>query len=309
MEKKNALTRTSVVCLLAMVCCLLWGSAFPSVKIGYRMFNIHYDDSASQLLFAGIRFSLAGVLVILFGSIVNRKPLFPQRSAWLKILVLSMFQTILQYFFYYLGIARTTGVKASIIVGANVFTAILISALIFKLEKLTPLKIIGCIIGFSGIVVMNLGDILQGFSLNIKGDGFIFLSTIAYAFSSVTMKKLSVGENTVMLSGYQFLVGGIVLTSLGLANGGKISGFTVASVTMLIYLALISAVAYSIWSILLKYNPVSKVAVFGFMNPIFGVVLSAIILNEGKQAFGIIGIVSLLLVCVGIFAVNKSHEK
>ncbi len=309
MEKKNTLTKTSVVCLLALVCCLLWGSAFPSVKIGYRMFNIHYDDSASQLLFAGIRFTLAGVFVILFGSIVSRKPLVPKRSAWLKVSMLSLFQTILQYYFYYLGIARTTGVKASIIVGANVFTAILISALFFKLEKLTTLKIIGCIIGFSGIVVMNSGDILQGFSLNIKGDGFIFLSTIAYAFSSVTMKKLSVGENTVMLSGYQFFIGGIVLTSLGLAFGGKISGFTVTSVTMLIYLALISAVAYSIWSILLKHNPVSKVAVFGFMNPIFGVVLSAIILNEGKQAFGIIGIVSLLLVCVGIFAVNKSRDK
>lgn len=90
------------------------------------------------------------------------------------------------------------------------------------------------------------------------------------------IKKYSKDENPVVLSGYQFFLGGIILVVVGIATGGKISGFTLASIALLIYMAMISAVAYTLWGILLKYNPVGKVAVFGFTNPIFGVILSAV---------------------------------
>lgn len=70
----------------------------------------------------------------------------------------------------------------------------------------------------------------------------------------------------------------------GLLAGGRLSEWSVAGVLMLLYMAVISAVAYSLWGILLKYNPVSKVAVFGFMNPVFGVILSAILLHEGTAS-------------------------
>ena len=76
---------------------------------------------------------------------------------------------------------------------------------------------------------------------------------------------------------------------------------------MLLYMAVISAVAYSLWGILLKYNPVSKVAVFGFMNPVFGVILSAILLHEG-DSIGVMCLVSLALVCAGIYIVNRGEE-
>ena len=89
--------------------------------------------------------------------------------------------------------------------------------------------------------------------------------------------------------------------------GGRLTVFTPASVLLLIYMALISAVAYSLWGILLKHNPVSRISIFGFMNPVIGVLLSAVLLNEKNQAFSIYGLISLVLVCVGIYIVN--HQK
>ena len=59
--------------------------------------------------------------------------------------------------------------------------------------------------------------------------------------------------------------------------------FTASAAALLIYMAMISAVAYSLWGMLLKYNPVSKVTVFGFMNPVIGVILSALLLNETES--------------------------
>ena len=217
-----------------------------------------------------------------------------------------MLQTVIQYLFFYIGLAHTSGVKASIIEAVNVFVAIIVSGFIFHQENVTAKKMLGCLVGFAGVVLINMNG--MNFHMSLSGEGAIFLSTVAYAFSSVFLKRYSVKHNPVMLSGYQFIVGGIILSAAGFAMGGRLSTVSTGGVLMLIYLALVSAVAYSLWGMLLKYNPISRVAVFGFMNPVFGVILSAWLLREGAQAFGPISLVSLVLVCAGIYIVNSREQ-
>lgn len=307
MKDKNFLERTFVVCLLAMLCCFLWGSAFPCIKIGYQMFQISSDQTMSQILFAGVRFTLAGILVILFGSILSRKILLLKRSSCKNILIICLFQTVIQYLFFYIGMAHTSGVKASIVEASNVFLAILVANLIFHQEKLTFSKMLGCVIGFAGVILINLtGSGLEG-GMTMTGEGFILLSAAAYAVSSVLIKRFSVYENPVVISGYQFMIGGLIMIVVGLAGGGSLHPTSPASALMMLYMALISAVAYTIWGILLKYNPVSRVAVFGFMNPVFGVVLSALLLKEYSQIPLFQCVASLVLVCLGIYIVNRNN--
>lgn len=305
---KNTLTKTPVVFALAILCCILWGSATPSIKMGYELFQIASGDTASQILFAGMRFTIAGILTILFGSLLSRKALVPKKQSIPSIVKLAMIQTILQYVFFYIGHAHTSGVKAAIINGSNVFLAILFAVVIFKYEKMTWAKLAGCIAGFAGIVIINLTGSGIDMSMSFAGEGAILVSAAAYALSSGMIKKYSQTENPVVLSGYQFFLGGIVMSIAGLAAGGSVTCFTVSSSLLLIYLAMISSVAYTVWGILLKHNPVGKVTVFGFTNPIFGVMLSAIFLGERNQAFGIQGIAALILVSAGIFMVNKSKK-
>ena len=299
--------KTIIVWLGALLCCALWGSAFPCIKIGYRLFDIASGDVAAQILFAGCRFTLAGVLALAIGSALNREWLVPKRRSYGRIAKLALLQTVAQYIFFYVGLANTTGVKASIIEGVNVFIAILVASLLFHQEKLSAAKILGCVIGFAGVVLVNISGGGLDLEFHFTGEGFIFLSTIAYAFSSVFLKRYSKEDNPVLLSGWQFVFGGLVMIVCGLLAGGRLSEWSVAGVLMLLYMAVISAVAYSLWGILLKYNPVSKVAVFGFMNPVFGVILSAILLHEG-DSIGVMCLVSLALVCAGIYIVNRGEE-
>lgn len=305
---KNVLTKTPVVCALAILCCILWGSATPSIKKGYEAFAIAANDTASQILFAGMRFVLAGFLTILFGSIISKKALIPRKKSIAPILKLALVQTVLQYVFFYIGHAHTSGVKAAIINGSGVFLAIIFAVVIFRYEKMTWLKLLACIMGFSGIIIINLTG--SGFDMNLTfaGEGAILVSAVAYALSSGMIKKYSQDENPVVLSGYQFFLGGLAMSIAGFIAGGRVTGFTATSTALLIYLAMISSVAYTVWGILLKYNPVGKVAVFGFTNPIFGVLLSAIFLGERSQAFGLRGIIALALVSIGIFVINKVKE-
>ncbi|MDD6728148.1 MAG: DMT family transporter [Eubacteriales bacterium] len=308
-SKKEILSSTLGVCLAAGVCCLLWGSAFPFIKIGYSLFSIQGGDYSSQILFAGIRFTLAGILTVLFGSIISNRFLIPKRSSLAKIPVLSLFQTVLQYIFFYIGLANTTGTKSSVINSISVFFAVIISTVLLK-DRLTAKKTVGCIVGFVGVVIINL-TASNGFDaeFSIIGEGFIILSALSYAFSSVFLKIFSKSENTVVLSGYQFVLGGVVMILAGIILGGEISTVSVKGVLLVIYLAFVSAAAYTLWGALLKYNEVSRVAVFGFMTPIFGCVLSALFLREKLTQTALQVIISLLLVCVGIYLVNAKDSK
>jgi len=66
---------------------------------------------------------------------------------------------------------------------------------------------------------------------------------------------------------------------------------------------------HTLQGFLLKYNPVSKVAVFKSTNPIFGAVFSALILGESEQLLSYFTLLALALVCSGIFIINKFGEK
>lgn len=308
--EKSKLSKPYMLIPLALLCCFLWGSAFPAVKTGYSLFGIGSEDSYSQILFAGMRFALAGVLVVLFGSLSSRKLLVPKNGAEIMhCAVLSVFQTVVQYTAFYIGLAHTSGVKSSVLVSVNVFLSLIISAVIFRFERLTAQKLIGTVIGFAGVVIINLGSGGFGGGFALNGEGAIIISSLAYSVSSVLIKKYSSKENPVMLSGCQFFIGGLIMIVFGAAAGGRINAeFSFKTVIILIYLALISAVAYTVWGILLKYNPVSKVSVMGFMNPVFGVLLSAVILGETAEAFNFKNLLALLLVCAGIYIVNSKFK-
>ncbi|MBD5632210.1 MAG: DMT family transporter [Clostridia bacterium] len=307
-DKERFFTKPWVVCICAIFCCLLWGSAFPCVKIGYKLFEIDSESVPSLMLFAGTRFTLAGVFVIAFGSATKRRFLLPRpRNIW-RILLVALFQTILQYTFFYVGVAHTFGVKASILNGLGVFFTIISACFIFRTEKFNLIKLAGCILGFGGIVLLNLGGDFS-FEFTLLGEGFVIFSGLSSAVAAGLVKVFSKHEDTTALCGYQFFIGGIILVIIGLSFGGRIPHFGVGGAFMLIYLAFLSACAFTLQGFLLKYNPVSKVAVFKSTNPLFGAVFSAIILGESEQLLSVFTLVALVLVCAGIFVINKFGER
>lgn len=308
MEKtKNKLyTNTLFVVVAALICCALWGSATPFIKIGYELI-LPEKNVPSTILFAGIRFALAGIITVLIYSIARKQFLYPRKENLTKVVKISAFQTVIQYIFFYIGLANTTGVKGTIISGSSTFFAILIASLIFKQEKLTLRKILACVIGFAGIVVVNLEGL--DLNMNFMGDGFVLFSAISYAASSVLMKRYSKDENPVVLSGYQFIVGGAFMIFVGLIFGGAVSLNTFQAAMVLTYLSFLSAIAYALWGILLKHNPVSKVSVFSFMTPVFGVLLSELMLAEQSNVSPVNLLVTLVLVCTGIIILNYQKKE
>ena len=144
--------------------------------------------------------------------------------------------------------------------------------------------------------------------MNFTGDAFVIFSAIAVATSSVLMKVFSKYEDPVVISGYQFIAGGIVMIIIGLAFGGGISVSSPAAFFILLYLSALSAVAYALWGMLLKFNPVSKVTIFSFMTPVFGTILSLIFLSEDTKVSYLNLAITLVLVAGGIFLINYAGK-
>lgn len=293
--------KPAVVCALALLCCALWGSAFPCIKLGYAWLDI--KGTGSQILFAGYRFFLSGILTFVIGCAVERKLLTMKRSSIWHIFRQGLLQTTVQYVCFYIGLAYATGAKSSIINASQGFVAIIASHFMLKSEKMTWKKTVGCILGLAGVVAVNLSPGAWGSGFSMKGEGMILICTIVYGISMVLLKIISDEESPMTITAYQTLMGGALLILIGVVMGGHVGGFTAKSVALLIYMALLSTAAFSIWTILMKYNPVGKVAVFTFTIPIFGVALSGLLL--GEQVLEIKNLIALVLVSAGIIIVNR----
>ena len=303
--QKPFLATTPGLVLGCTFACLLWGSAFPCIKIGYGLFDIASTDVASIIAFAGARFLISGALVAVGMSIAHRRPFVPARRDWPCAIKLSVFQTILQYLLFYIGLSRCSGVTSSIIEASSTFIVVLLAAYAFRTERMTGAKALGCILGFAGVLIVNLSGRAGG-GLSFR---LVFLATFAAAMSSNLCKRYSVDHDPVLLSGWQFAIGGAVMLAAGLAAGGRVApapgANPAAAIALLVYMGFISAAAYSVWSATIAANDVSRVAVFGFVNPIFGVILSAILLGETDVLSPALAVVSLVLVCAGIVIVNR----
>ncbi len=287
---------------IATLCCLLWGSAVPAVKFGYGLLGIVPGDTATLLLFAGVRFCLAGLLLLGYGVITGRSiALTPKRLG--EVTVLGLGQTTIQYVCYYVGLAHTTATKTSIISSTLVFFSVLLAHFLYANDRLTGRRALGCLVGFAGVVAVNMSG--SGFDLNftLMGEGLLLVSTFAGSLAAIYGRRVSQAMDATVMTGWQLLIGGLVLTAMGLAGGGHIDRFGIEAGVLMLYLATVSAAAFSLWSLLLKHNPVSDVAIFNFEIPVFGVLLAALIL--GETIFEWKNLVALVLVCAGIWLVTS----
>lgn len=312
MQSRSKLTNPLTVCLLAAVSCALWGSAAPMIKIGYELFSIAETDTWNIILFAGMRFFLAGALVILFSSLVQKKPDLPKRGSWSSAIKLGLTQTVGQYILFYIGVANSSGVHSAILTGAANLWAILLACFLFRQEKMTPPKLLGCVLGFGGIILMNFTG--EGSGVTLRGEGLLLISGICSGIASGQAKIYSRTESPITLTGWQFLLGGAFMMLCAVCMGARLAITSLAGAGVLLYLGMLSAVAYTLWTVLIKHNSVSGVVIYGFMTPMFGVLLSAILLGEFSQAFSWNTLAALAMVCAGIVCVNvfgsgaKSHK-
>ena len=301
MKTENAFLKTALLCL---VCTFFWGAGYPVLKISYSHWGIAAADIPGKLLFAGIRFSSAGLLLLLAAFAKKKRPALPGKSAVGWVAVLGLVQTALQYSFTYVGLAATSGSKGSVLNQLSVFLVVILTPLIFHSEKLTLRKFLGCLLGFGGILAMNLDRL----TLSIEvGDILVICASCFAAAGYLISKAMPKSCDALTATAWQQFIGGIILLAAGIASGGQLGSATLPGMVCLLFLILAAAVAYSLWFYLLQHNDVGRISVSKFLTPIFGVVFSGILLQE--HIFTPENGIALVLVCSGVITVNRTKKR
>ena len=382
---------------MAILCNILWGSALPFIKMGYRMFAIDSSDTATILCFAGVRFMMGAALVWLAGLALNRRPLPMPRGkqvavccglglwqtaaqyffyysaaalltgamggiinstqSFMGVIVahflygnadrmtprkalgcvlgfggvlfatlgnygsgsakgilymllasacgLGLWQTAAQYFFYYSAVALLTGAMGGILNSTQSFMGVILAHFLYgKADRMTPRKALGCVLGFGGVLIATLGNHGGG---SVKGMAFMLIASVIFALAGPWNKAVTQHADSFSVCVLNLGVGGLALAVMGFAMGGGLHPESAAGIPVLLFLAFISGAGYVIWALLMKNNPVSRIAVFGLIIPVMNVLLSALL--NGEPLFEWNYLAALLLVCIGIYLVNRAPQE
>ncbi len=287
-----------------MTAAIAWGWAFPLIKVGFNAFGITTDMTGSKMLFAGIRFAAAG-LIILSVARSSRRPFTTSKASdWWFILAFALMNTTLHYFFFYVGMSHSEGSRAAILNSLGTFLVVLLACACFKSDKLTPQKIVGCMVGFCGILALNIGGAESG-QFTWLGDGMIILNALCGALSNLMTRGLSRRINVFVGTGYSLTIGGLLLIIPGLLWGGTLPHINALGIVCLLLLIAISAIGFALYNKLLSCNPVGRVAIFNSLIPIVGAVTSCLCLGETfHQKYVLAG----GLAALGIYLINKRKD-
>jgi len=291
----------------AIIACLLWSTAYPGIKIGL--------EYTTPLHFAGVRFMISGLMILPFtGSIVKFfREVNANRSIFFKV---TLFQAVINYIFFYLGMDLVPGAIGAIIVGSQpLFIAIIASVMSYE-NSLTKQKLSIIGLGIAGVVLVSLGrqGLKLGSAQELIGVLFIIIANIASGISNVYVSQAGNKVNPFILSSFTLFVGGAIIYLVGWVFEGTVMVPMTAEYgrywIALGWLSFMSAFAFSLWYVLLQ-RPGVKVTDLNFWKfiiPVFGAILSWILIEgEKPQWLTVVGIVTITLSLILFYRCN--HQK
>ncbi len=239
---------------------------------------------------------------------VNKIAFKIEKDELRPMITLGIFQTTIQYIFFYIGVGNVTGVVGAIITATGTFFSLILPHFYYKDDKLNRNKILGLLVGFTGVFFMNFGK--GGLEGNFKllGEGILILSSLIGASANIYAKEITAHINPIKCTAYQMLFGSsiMILASFPLVGGNAVH-FSLASFPLLIWLAFISGASYTVWYTLLKHNKVSQVSIYKFQVPLWGAILSALLV--AGERITIMTFIALLFTISGIILVNIGDTK
>ena len=298
------------VALLAFTAAFSWGWAFPLVKLGFAEYGITQDMTASKMLFAGLRFGLAGIIILLIAATTGRsfsyKSTAPKGSFSnaLYLLLFALMNTTLHYACFYIGLSYSQGARAAILNSMSVFTLVILACIFFKSDKMTYRKMLGCVVGFAGILTLNMGNQESG-AFTLLGDGLIILNALCGAFAGLLTRGVNKRIDVFVGTGYSLAVGGALLIIPSLLMGATLPQITLWGVCILALLVGISTIGFALYNKLLTCNPIGKVAIWNSLIPVVGALTSCICLHETFYAKYIW---AAGLATIGIYIINKGKK-
>lgn len=266
--------------------------------------------TGSKMLFAGIRFFISGLIILTVARVTHRSFELKETAkanilgSCLFLLAFTLLNTTLHYACFYIGLSHSQGSRAAILNSLSVFVTVLLACMLFKSDKLTLRKLIGCAVGFTGILALNMSGGESG-TFTWLGDGMIILNALCGACAGLMTRGVGKRVDVFVGTGYSLGFGGALLVIPGLLMGGTLPRVTLLGLFYLLMLIGISTIGFTLYNKLLTCNPVGKIAIWNSLIPVVGAATSCLCLHE---SFVWNYAVAATLTTGGIYIINKGKS-
>jgi len=288
-----AVRRPALLIALALLAVyVIWGSTYLAIRIAL--------ESWPPFLMAAVRFLVAGVL--LFAFLRWRGMRAPTRAQWINAAITG---TLLLGFgnglVCYAEQTVASGVAAVAVASMPLFAALFGS---MYGEWPRQLEWLGLVIGFGGVILLNLGEGLDGSPL---GAIALTAAAIAWAFGSVWSRRRDMPP-AAMNTAAQMLCGGGVLAVAALAFGERWPSAPTPAATMaLLYLIVFgSLIAFTAYLFLLNTVRPLLATSYAYVNPPVAVLIGALLAAEAVHA---IDIVAMAVILAGVALITLTRQR
>ena len=291
--------------LLGAVVCALWGSLYSCIKAGYSLFGIDSSHTPSVILFAGICFLICGAILTTAVSVRDKKYCAPSGKGSTFVFLVALTTIVIHYSLSYTGISLCEASKSAILKQIGYLFISCFAFIFIKSDKFSVKKVIGGILGFAGIVAVNMNGL--NFSFGI-GETVIILASFFSVAGTVISKKAYSFMDPAYVVAHSQLTGGTILTFAALILGGRFSTVSLAAVGLMAYICTASIISYLLWNTLVKYNDISKMSIIKYLEPIFGVLFSGLIVHEKILRPEYIGAFAIIAAAIAVSNTGKSKK-
>lgn len=290
---------------MAISACLLWSTAFAFVKIGFQYMP-------KPFTFAGLRFTLAGLILIPF---VYRKGTFEKIfKSWKVIAYVVVLNTALGYALYYTAMSYVGGATAAIVIGSGPLITAVMTHLLLDNDKMTRYTIVSISLGLLGIatIVLHSKPLTPVGRKEFFGILLLLTNSVLSSYANIKVAQVKKELSGPLLTANQMLWGGLILIGMGRVFEGPINLVQPTNFYFsLVWLALVSALAFSMWFYAIQQDgvKVSELNMFKFIVPVSGSILSWILLpNESPTVAAFIGM-GLVMSALVMSQLNNRKSK
>ena len=257
-------------------------------------------NSIEPITLTAARIFVAGIAVL---GITKLTGIFrlPTKDEWKTILIITIFNVAFHHIFLALGLTRTSGVNAGIILGAAPLVTMVLSIIILR-SSISRLRALGFLLGFIGILITSLAG-AEGMDAVSLGDVMIFLSMFMQAFSFILISKLNPTFDPRLLTGYMLLIGSVFIFIIsGLFEGtfAQLAQlFTWKLGGIFLFSAIIAtAFGHMTYNFAIKNVGPTETTIFVNLNTLFALLGASLFLGEPILKNHYIGLIFIL---VGVF--------